>query len=68
MIDLLELAREQIILSLPEKPLCDEECKGLCTSCGADLNEETCTCEPEPADPRMAVLAGLKLDDDSSSN
>lgn len=34
--------RDEIILSIPMKPLCDEECKGLCVICGADLNKSTC--------------------------
>ena len=36
---------EQILTELPLKPLCDERCLGLCSSCGADLNREDCACE-----------------------
>lgn len=64
-IDLPELLREQVLLALPAKPLCSEACKGLCPRCGADLNREACTCGPEPADPRMAVLQGLKIEEDN---
>lgn len=64
-IDLPELLREQVLLSLPAKPLCSEACKGLCPRCGVDLNRETCTCETTPVDPRMAVLQGLKIEDDN---
>jgi len=44
-------------LALPMKPLCREDCRGLCASCGANLNEETCDCQVRWEDPR---LAGLK--------
>jgi len=64
-INLPELLREQLLLSLPAKPLCSEACKGLCPRCGVDLNRETCTCEKTPVDPRMAVLQGLKIEDDN---
>jgi uncharacterized protein len=59
-IDLIALAREQIYLSLPLKPVCQPECRGLCSGCGVDRNQQSCSCsEPEP-DPRLAVLAELK--------
>ncbi len=55
-----ELFREQILLQLPMRNLCKEECKGLCAGCGADLNEARCRCsEQEPEGP-FAVLAQLK--------
>ena len=59
-IDLAELLHEELQLALPLKPLCAEGCKGICPGCGAELNEEECTCEPE-VDPRWEVLKGLKL-------
>ena len=43
-IDLAGLTREAIILSLPDKMLCSEDCKGLCPVCGADLNKTACSC------------------------
>ncbi|MGA7578055.1 MAG: YceD family protein [Desulfobaccales bacterium] len=43
-VDLEALVREQIILLVPLKPLCQEDCRGLCPSCGANLNRETCPC------------------------
>src|SRR5436190_8448191 len=62
-IDLGELLHEQFVLALPMKPLHDAACKGLCVHCGANLNKETCACEPERSDPRLAVLKGfLKTD------
>jgi uncharacterized protein len=59
-VDLDELVREQILLALPARQLCSEECKGLCPKCGADLNAAACQCEHEEVDPRWSALAGLK--------
>ncbi len=42
--DLDEMIRHEIVLSLPMKPLCSEECKGLCPICGTNLNDGTCDC------------------------
>jgi uncharacterized protein len=61
-IDLTQLMREQFYLSLPMKPLCAEDCRGLCVTCGANLNRETCDCKREWEDPRLAVLKTLKAD------
>ena len=58
-IDLNELLREQFYLALPMKPLCREDCKGLCAQCGTNLNTGTCACAPEWEDPRLAPLKGL---------
>jgi uncharacterized protein len=59
-VDLDELVREQILLALPSRHLCGEDCKGLCQKCGANLNEGHCSCEQGEADPRWAALADLK--------
>jgi len=59
-IDLGNLLREQILLSVPMFPRCAKDCKGLCSSCGCNLNLETCTCESRVVDPRFAVLKNLK--------
>jgi uncharacterized protein len=56
--DLGELVREQIVLSLPMKPLCVEGCRGLCLQCGANRNQHDCGCKPL-ADPRLSGLADL---------
>ena len=55
-IDLNELMREQFYLALPMKPLCTEDCKGLCPQCGTNLNTGTCDCAPVWEDPRLAAL------------
>ncbi len=54
-----DLVREAIILSLPLKPLCSEDCKGLCPICGTDLNRSQCSCVKEKTDPRWDQLKGL---------
>ncbi len=59
-IDLGDVIREQLYLALPMKPLCQESCKGLCPVCGANRNRETCQCQYQWEDPRMAVLAEWK--------
>ncbi len=56
-IDLLALLREQMLLKAPMKPLCTEQCKGICQFCGQDLNERLCGCGAAPGHPG---LAGLK--------
>lgn len=58
-IDLTELLREQFYLALPMKPLCREECRGLCPQCGANLNVAACECRPRWEDPRLAPLRRL---------
>lgn len=55
-IDLSELVRENIILNLPISHLCDDDCKGLCSKCGADLNLGDCGCVRVEKDPRWSVL------------
>ena len=51
-----EIIVDNIILSLPMKPLCSEDCKGLCPICGQNLNEGECDCEVENIDPRLEKL------------
>ena len=58
-IDLDEILREQIVLALPMYPRCKEDCRGLCPVCGVDLNQETCDCQREDVDPRLAILKTL---------
>ena len=58
-IDVNELLREQFYLALPMKPLCRDDCKGLCPQCGTNWNNAACTCTTEWEDPRLAPLKGL---------
>ncbi len=59
-LDLAVALREELILSHEPYVLCREDCRGLCASCGANLNEETCQCTTEEQDPRWEVLRALK--------
>ena len=59
-IDLDELAREQILLSLPTRFYCKEDCRGLCLKCGANKNLTNCNCEVKEVDPRWSALKDLK--------
>lgn len=54
-----DVVREQVLLSLPARTLCQPECKGLCQRCGQNLNQAKCHCDEAPADPRWNALAGL---------
>jgi uncharacterized protein len=52
---------QEVLLELPMKPLCSEQCAGLCPTCGAPVGSKECTCrEQEHRDPRWAALAQLK--------
>ena len=60
-IDLSPLVHEQIILALPTRPLCREDCKGLCPNCGANLNTEACRCAVQTNDRMPPILKNLKV-------
>ena len=60
-IDLTERIREDIILALPLKPLCDEGCRGICPGCGKDLNEGPCGCDRGAGDHRWDSLSGMTI-------
>ncbi|MFZ0706974.1 MAG: DUF177 domain-containing protein [Candidatus Korobacteraceae bacterium] len=55
-----DVLREQVLLSTPVKTVCREECKGLCPTCGGNLNQEQCGCEQRAGDPRWAALGEIK--------
>jgi uncharacterized protein len=59
-IDLGEVLREQFYLALPMKPLCREDCQGLCPVCGKNRNRESCDCQNDWVDPRLDALRQLK--------
>lgn len=59
-IDLSGVVSEQVMLELPMKPVCREDCRGLCDQCGANLNEGSCDCDKSRIDPRFSVLVELK--------
>jgi uncharacterized protein len=58
-VDLAQLVREQCYLALPMKPLCREDCRGLCPVCGTNRNTQACGCDASWKDPRLAPLEGL---------
>ena len=59
-IPLQDLALEQIQLAIPMKPLCDENCLGLCPNCGANRSRESCSCEVSIGDDRWGALKGIR--------
>lgn len=62
-VDLDEIVREQIYLSLPMKSLCGTECRGLCQACGANLNREDRRCRPSGGHPGFSKLKELRSTD-----
>ncbi len=58
-VDLSDEIVQCLLLELPMRPLCAPDCAGLCPSCGQNLNEEACSCEPERADDPFAALRDL---------
>jgi uncharacterized protein len=63
-IDLAPVAREYVLLDLPDAPLCRDDCAGICPECGADRNVAPCGCDTTALDPRWSALEGLELDDE----
>jgi len=59
-LDLAQVVREQILLNLPETMICREDCRGICSKCGSDLNAGNCNCREDEIDPRWAALKNLK--------
>ena len=61
-INLRDGIQEQVVLAFPQRFVCAETCKGLCTRCGADLNQGECGCKVVPTHNKFAALKDLKLD------
>jgi len=61
-IDLAEAIAEQVVMALPMRPLCQENCRGLCPECGANLNEIDCGCVRPTFNAKFAALKDLKLE------
>lgn len=59
-IDVDEIVKEQILLAVPTRMLCREDCKGICPECGIDRNSGECACVTDDVDPRWAALKNLK--------
>lgn len=58
-LDLAPLLREEILINTDKRILCRPDCKGLCPECGKNRNRETCSCEEDRIDPRLAALKNL---------
>jgi uncharacterized protein len=58
-LDIDEIVKEQILLAVPTRMLCREDCKGICPQCGVDKNTGECNCETKEIDPRWAALKNL---------
>ncbi|HKP53432.1 MAG TPA: DUF177 domain-containing protein [Chloroflexia bacterium] len=63
MMDLTEPVRQALLVALPMKPLCREDCAGICTQCGANRNETQCGHTEETVDDRWSGLRSLRLED-----
>jgi uncharacterized protein len=61
-LDLTEAVREHVLLVTPALALCREDCRGLCPTCGADLNEGACECAPQAAPAAWDALKNVKFD------
>ena len=59
-VELKDVLREQVLLAVPLKAVCRDDCKGLCPHCGKNLNVESCQCEEDRSDPRWQALKDLK--------
>jgi uncharacterized protein len=59
-LELADVLREQVLLALPLKIVCRENCKGLCPQCGKNLNQEQCSCSAHVEDPRWAALKDIR--------
>ena len=58
-LDVDRLLSNELLLNLPMKVLCREDCKGICNRCGANLNYSTCSCDRSSPDPRMSAIQDL---------
>ena len=66
-LDLTEAIRQYALLATPMKPLCRQDCVGLCPTCGGNLNQAPCHCSPKPVDPRWSELSKLVLTESKTS-
>lgn len=58
-LDVDQLLSNELLLNLPMKVLCSDDCQGICNRCGANLNHGTCSCDQSSPDPRMSVIQDL---------
>jgi uncharacterized protein len=62
-VDLAAMVRDQVLLGIPDAPLCRPDCPGLCPTCGADRQAGSCGCASDVRDDRWSALDALRLDD-----
>lgn len=60
-LDIADQIRQTILLSVPMRALCRDDCRGLCGGCGRDLNLDSCQCQDPPIDPRWDALRKYKF-------
>ena len=58
-LDLAEVVRQDLLLNIPQNPICRSKCLGLCPNCGKNWNEGLCDCKHDEIDPRWQALAEL---------
>ncbi len=63
-VDITDSVRQSLLLSIPFKKVCRDECQGLCPICGINLNYEKCSCVTEKIDPRWQELKNISFDND----
>ena len=63
-VDLTEPLRESLVLAYPPSTVCREDCLGICSHCGADLNKGACGCDDDDVDPRWAGLDAVQHDEE----
>ncbi|KQY63800.1 metal-binding protein [Nocardioides sp. Root140] len=68
LLDLEPVLRDAVVLALPFQPLCEEDCPGLCTECGAHLADDPDHTHEAPIDPRWAGLEALTQDDSKTTD
>lgn len=66
-LDVDKLVSDEIVVALPTKVLCKEDCKGLCSVCGTNLNHSSCSCDRSVGDPRMAAIRDIFKEFNSDS-
>ena len=60
-LELVDVVREQVLIGLPMRSICQEDCKGICSHCGGNRNRESCACSESIADPRWEALRNWKI-------
>lgn len=66
-LDIDEFVYSEVIVSLPMKHLCKDDCRGICSKCGKNLNDGKCDCPEKEIDPRFSALAELLNNNETST-